>query len=108
LVGETKGRDRDGFKFSRDGSIMLDGLEMLNIWGEAGSGKIVHAFIKAGMKGNFDSFGFGVIPEYVLGSIAKKSEKDTFASMLLEFARAKARRSNPDTTTKCCKNLACG
>jgi hypothetical protein len=54
--------------------------------GEIGSSKIVHALIKTGMEGNFDTFGFDVKPQDVFGSLRKETKKDAFAGVNLQFA----------------------
>jgi hypothetical protein len=56
------------------------------VGGEIGSSKIVHALIKTGMEGNFDTFGFDVKPQDVFGSLRKETKKDAFAGVNLQFA----------------------
>jgi hypothetical protein len=100
LEGESKGRDRDSFGFSRDWGIMVNALKMANVGREIGCGKVVHAFVEAGMESNLDTLGFDVVPQNVLGGVAKEAKEDAFASVLLKFSRSRAWGLNPKATTK--------
>jgi hypothetical protein len=78
----------------------MDTLEMSNIGRQIGSCEVIHAFIEARMEGDFDTLGVKIIPEDVLGGIAKETKEDSFTGVVLEFARASAGWSNPNATTK--------
>jgi hypothetical protein len=75
-------------------------LQVLNIGWDVGMRQIVHAFVKTCMIRNFDTFGGDVVPENVLESCGEKTEENTLASVVPEFAFTKAGGSNPNTTTK--------
>jgi hypothetical protein len=53
------------------------------------------------MESNLDVLGFNVLPENVLGSVAKETKEGAFLSVVLEFAGARSWGSDPNTTTKC-------
>ena len=73
---------------------------MLNVWGYGFNRKIIHAFVKTGVAGKFDTFSVGVIPENILGGIGYKAKENAFACAWFQFGFGEARRTDPDTAAK--------
>jgi hypothetical protein len=75
---------------------------MPDIWGEVLGGKIIHAFIEAGLKGNLDTIDARVIPHDVLLCMGEEvSKDDTETRVVLEATVALAKEGmDPDTSTK--------
>jgi hypothetical protein len=65
---------------------------------------VIHTFVKQGMKGNFDTLCFHVVPQDIFSGVWQETKEDAFLSVKLKLARARARRANPNATTKGAKS----
>ena len=52
----------EGIEFGRNGEVLVGTLEVTNVGWKILKREVVHTFIKACMKGNFDMIGVGIIP----------------------------------------------
>ena len=104
--GEAKGGKRNVSGFSRNGVTTVNPLEVLDIRRDGVMRQVIHALVKASMKGNLHMLSNDIIPQYIFGCEGEKTKEDAFASMVDEFGRAFAWWTNPDPATKSAEAMA--
>ena len=86
--------------FGRNSSAVVGALQLGDVGWQVSKGKVVHAFVKASMCGNFDTVGFWIEPEDVSSGLGEETEKNAFPGIWSEFSPTTAGGTDPDATTK--------